>query len=269
MIKTSLVLITICSILFTYITKSNADAIDWEESAKISTIFKDSGMNGTFVLYDVAAQKFIGHDKKRAGSRFIPASTFKIPNSLIGLSVGAVKSVDDIIPYKGDPNPFIKAWAKDMGLREAIALSNVPIYMELAKRIGLERMQEGIEHLDYGNKQIGTVADTFWLAGPLKISAIEQTLFLARLAQGTLPLPQENQSSVREITLLERGTSWELHGKTGWENAPSKGIGWWVGWVKKNNRIYAFAINIDIQKESDANKRIEIGKACLKSLEIL
>ena len=140
--KISLILIIICCVLFTDISISSADAATWEESTKIRTIFKNSGMNGTFVLYDVAAQKYIGYDKNRAESRFVPASTFKIPNSLIGLSVGAVKSVDEKIPYKGDPNPFIKAWAKDMGLREAIALSNVPIYQELARRIGLERMRE-------------------------------------------------------------------------------------------------------------------------------
>jgi beta-lactamase class D len=267
--KASLRLLTICCILFAGISISSAYAANWEESAKLSTIFKNSGMNGTFVLYDVTAHKHIGHDKNRAESRFVPASTFKIPNSLIGLSVGAVKSVDEIIPYKGDSQPFIKAWAKDMGLREAIALSNVPIYQELARRIGFERMRDGIERLNYGSKQIGTTVDTFWLAGPLKISAIEQTSFLAKLAQGSLPFPQENQRSVREITLLERGLNWELHGKTGWENAPGKGVGWWVGWVQKNSRIYAFALNIDIEKESDASKRIELGKACLKLLEIL
>lgn len=267
--KVSLRLITICYVLFAGISISSAYAADWEESATLGTMFKNSGINGTFVLYDVAAHKYIGHNKNRAKSRFIPASTFKIPNSLIGLSVGAVKSVDEIIPYKGGSKPFIDAWAKDMGLRKAIALSNVPIYQELARRIGLERMREGIERLNYGNKQIGTKVDTFWLTGPLKISAVEQTVFLARLAQGTLPFPQENQSRVREITLLDRGTSWELHGKTGWENAPGKGVGWWVGWVQKNGRIYAFALNIDIEKESDASKRIELGKACLKALELL
>lgn len=264
-----LLLINICFVLFAIVSISSAGAPDWEESANIKKIFINSGINGTFVLYDVNARKYIGYDKNRAEKRFVPVSTFKIPNTLIGLSVGAVKSVDEIIPYTGDPNPFIKAWAKDMGLREAIVVSNVPIYQELARRIGLERMRDGIERLDYGNQQIDSAVDTFWLTGPLKISAIEQTLFLAKLAQGALPFPQELQRSVREITLLDSGSNWELHGKTGWENAPDKGIGWWVGWVQKNGRIYAFALNIDIQKESDADERLKLGKECLKALEIL
>lgn len=263
--------LTLLSVLcvFVALNSNSASAASWEESAAVGKIFKDAGVKGTFVLYDVSAQTYSGYNKGRAETRFVPASTFKVPNSLIGLAVGAVKSVDEPIPYKGGPNPLVKAWAKEMGLREAIVLSNVPIYQELARRISLERMRDNIVRLGYGNKEIGSTVDTFWLTGPLKISAIEQTQFLASLAQGTLPFPADSQKSVREITLMERGDAWELHGKTGWENAPGKGVGWWVGWVQKDGRIYTFALNLDIEKESDARKRIELGKASLKALAIL
>jgi beta-lactamase class D len=246
-----------------------AQAADWEENPKVGELFTNAKVNGAFVLYDVTAQTYIGHDEARAERRFVPASTFKIPNTLIGLSVGAVASVDEVLPYKGPPQPFIKEWAKDMGLREAIALSNVPIYQELARRIGLERMQENVARMGYGNMEIGATVDTFWLTGPLKISAIEQTQFLAKLAQDALPFPQDFQKSVREIVLLEQGATWQLYGKTGWENAPSPGVGWWVGWVQKEGRVYAFALNMDMQQASDASKRVELGKASLKALGIL
>ncbi|WP_232529358.1 penicillin-binding transpeptidase domain-containing protein [Methylomonas koyamae] len=111
--------------------------------------------------------------------------------------------------------------------------------------------------------------DSFWLEGPLEISAIEQTRFLARLAQGKLPVHEDIQKSVREIVLLEQGKNWQLYGKTGWENAPGRGIGWWVGWVQKYDRVYAFALNIDIQEASDASRRIDIGKASLQALGVL
>jgi len=248
---------------------SSANAIKWKDITEIAVIFKDSGLNGTFALYDVKEDAYIGFNKDRAETRFIPASTFKIANSLIGLSVGAVKSVEDILPYRYTPKPFSKAWEKDMGLREAIAVSNVPIYQELARRIGFDRMQENILKLNYGNKEIGTSIDTFWLLGPLKISAVEQTQFLAKLAEGLLPFPETAQKSVRDITLIDKGPNWTLHAKTGWQNGPNPGVGWWVGWVKKGDRVYAFALNIDIQKESDGAKRIEIGKASLKALGII
>jgi beta-lactamase class D len=244
-------------------------AAGWEESARVDELFKSAGVNGTFVLFDVASRTYRGRDEARAKKRFVPASTFKIPNTLIGLSVGAVENVDEVLPYRGHPRPFIKAWEKDMGLREAIVLSNVPIYQELARRIGLERMRDNVSKMDYGNNEIGTTVDDFWLVGPLKISAVEQTQFLAKLARDALPFPQAFQESVREIVLSDQGSNWRLYGKTGWENAPDQGVGWWVGWLQKDNHVYAFALNLDIQKASDASKRVELGKACLKALGIL
>ena len=241
----------------------------WEEQPGLAGLFQKAGVNGTFVLYDVTAGTLKGYNRARAEERFTPASTFKIPNTLIGLSVGAVAGVDAVLPYKGPAQPFIKEWARDMSLREAIVLSNVPIYQELARRIGPERMQTGLAALDYGNKEIGPAIDQFWLVGPLKISAVEQTRFLAGLAREALPFPRSCQKSLREILQLERGSGWALYGKTGWQNAPGPGVGWWVGWVEKEGRIYAFALNMAIQKPEDAPKRIELGKAGLRSMELL
>lgn len=255
--------------VFMTISISTAAFAGWEERAGIGEIFKNTEVNGTFVLYDAKADSYIGYNKPRAEKRFVPASTFKIPNSLIGLSVGAVKSVDDVVPYKSNVPPLSKAWEKDMGLREAIVVSNVPIYQELARRIGLERMRENVSKIKYGNGEIGDAVDTFWLKGPLEISAIEQTQFLARLAKNELPFPKAFQQSVREIVLLEQGENWKLYGKTGWQNAPGKGVGWWVGWVRKGDCLYTFALNMDIRKASDAGKRMELGKECLKALGIL
>lgn len=246
-----------------------AQAADWKESYEVGELFKSAGVTGTFILYDVTAQTYTGHNKDRAEKRFVPASTFKIPNSLIGLSVGAVKSIDEVLPYKSDQPPFSKAWEKDMGLREAIAVSNVPIYQELARRIGLDRMRDNVKRIDYGNGDIGSTVDTFWLNGPLMISAAEQTQFLANLARGKLPLPKESQERVREIVLLDQGANWKLYGKTGWQNAPNQGVGWLVGWVQKDDRIYAFALNMDIREPADAAKRMELGKASLKALGVL
>jgi len=255
------------TVLFTFVALQGCST-NWKDSAAVGELFKEAGVTGTFVLYDVAAGRFVGHNQARSKVRFVPASTFKIPNSLIGLSVGAVNSVDNPLPYGGKPQPF-DTWEKDMGLREAIALSNVPIYQELARRVGLERMRENVSKLGFGNGDIGATVDTFWLEGPLKISAVEQAGFLARLAQGKLPIREDIQESVREIVQLEQGDNWQLYGKTGWENAPGRGIGWWVGWVTKDDRVYTFALNIDIQDASDASKRVAIGKASLEVLGVL
>ena len=130
-------------------------------------------------------------------------------------------------------------------------------------------MREYVSKLDYGNADIGMTVDDFWLKGPLKISAVEQAQFLAKLALSRLPVSEDVQDKVREIVLLERGENWELYGKTSWENVPEPGIGWWVGWVQKDGRVYAFALNIDIQHAADAGQRVALGKASLVALGVL
>jgi beta-lactamase class D len=154
-------------------------------------------------------------DEARAKKRFTPTSTFKIANSLIGLDVGAVKDVDEVLPYGGKPQPR-KEWERDMGLREAIKISNVAIYQELARRIGIERMREGVRRLDYGNMEIGNVVDRFWLVGPLAISAVEQAEFLYRLTKGSFPVDPKVLAAVKEITLLEKTDTYELARPAGW-----------------------------------------------------
>lgn len=246
----------------------NVFALDWQDSQEVDQLFRNAGVTGTLVLYDITHHRLIGHNRERAYTQLTPASTFKIANTLIGLSVGAVKSIDDLLSYGGKPQP-VKAWEKDMSLREAIGMSNVAIYQELARRIGLERMRNSLNTMRYGNGEIGTVIDRFWLDGPLKISAVEQTEFLASLAQGALRFPQTQQEAVRESIKLERQDDWSLYGKTGWENFPNPGVGWWVGWVEKSGHVYAFALNIDLRDASDAAKRIELGKASLKALGVI
>lgn len=237
-----------------------------QEAPELEKCFSELGVVGTFVLLDSATDKIIVWDKARAEKRFTPASTFKIANSLIGLDSGAVKNVDEILPYGGKPQR-IKEWERDMGLRDAIKISNVPVYQELARRIGLERMRAGVKKLGYGNMEIGNVVDRFWLDGPLAISAVEQAEFLQRLVKGSLPIKPEAVQAVKEITLLEKTDAYELHAKTGWFVGPTPPqIGWWVGWVIQQNDIYPFALNFDIQSDADAAKRIPLGKNCLKAL---
>ena len=242
-------------------------AAHWQENKDIGKIFERAKAEGTFVLYDVSADSFTGYNSERANKRFIPASTFKIANSLVGLASGAIKDVDEILPYGGEPQ-FMKTWENDMSLRDAIKISNVPIYQELARRIGPDKMQENLNKLDYGNKTIGNIIDMFWLQGPIKISAIEQTYFLSKLAQNKLPFSAEIQKQVRDITVVEEKDDRILHGKTGWTTAPNPGIGWWVGWVVNGEKIHCFALNIDMDNIEDANKRIDIVKASLKLLNI-
>lgn len=126
-------------------------------------------------------------------------------------------------------------------------------------------MQEKILKIGYGNCQIGDKIDEFWLKGPLKISAIEQIYFIVKLVKNELPFSKNHQNIVQQIILLENNNRYKLYGKTGW----AMNIGWWVGWVKTQNNIYCFALNMDMTDIKDAPKRIKIGKKALKALGII
>ncbi len=226
-------------------------------------VFAREQISGTFVAYDPGADRLIVLNAARAETRFIPASTFKIPNSLIAFEVGAARDADEIFRYDGKPR-MIAAWQKDMTLREAFAVSNVPVYQELARRVGMEVYRDWIAKLDYGNRETGKAVDRFWLEGPLAISAVEQALFAARLAERRLPMSARSQEMTRDIMRSEAKDGRAIFAKTGWSGK----IGWWVGWVEDGKRITAFALNMDMSKIEDAPKRISLGKALLGHLGV-
>lgn len=229
--------------------------------------FSEQGATGTMVLFDPARGTTTTIGGERAERRFTPASTFKIPNSLIALEVGAVADESTIIPYGGRPQPY-PTWEHDMSMREAIGLSAVPIYQELARRVGLERFRDHLARLDYGNRDPGTVVDRFWLDGPLAISAVEQTRFLARLAKKELPVSARAQAIVADIVRIEARDGRVLHAKTGVCASCRPMVGWWVGWVAQGEAVTAFALDMDLAGMADAPKRMAIGRAILGDLGV-
>jgi beta-lactamase class D len=246
---------------------SGARAAQTEDRDELNGAFQEQGVAGTFVLYDVAADRLVRVNGTRAGTRYIPASTFKIANSLIALETGGVKDENEIIPYGGKPQPF-KQWEKDMSMREAIAISAVPIYQELARRVGLEGYRDWLGRLSYGNREVGGNVERFWLDGPLQISAAEQVTFVAALAQKKLPVSARAQAIVRDILKIEVKDGRALYAKTGWGISTEPQIGWWTGWIEDDDKLRAFALNIDIDTVDDARKRQEIGKAIMAKLGV-
>jgi beta-lactamase class D len=234
------------------------------ERPDFAAAMKEAGLTGTFVVIDARTGAMRATDARRAARRFVPASTFKIPNSLIALETGAVRDENEVVPYGGKPQ-FIKAWERDMSLREALPASSVPVYQEIARRVGLERYRDWLARFDYGNRDPGTSVDRFWLDGPLIISAIEEARFNVRLARRELPVSAGSAGIVRDLLKLEETGGASLYGKTGWfAKRGETSIGWWSGWVEKAGEVHAFALNIDMPEVAMAPKRISAGKAILK-----
>lgn len=229
--------------------------------------FDDAGVSGTFVLMDIGADRTYVVDPARAARRIHPASTFKIPNSLIAFDTGAVRDDQEVLPYGGKPQPY-QQWEHDMALPEAIRLSAVPIYQEVARRVGLERMQAYVDAFEYGNRQLGSVIDQFWLRGPLEISAFEEARFTSRMALKQLPVKPRTWDMVQRMLLIEQQGDAALYAKTGVATEYQPEIGWWVGWVERAGHVYDFALNIDMPREGDMAKRVPLGKQLMQALAV-
>jgi beta-lactamase class D len=243
-----------------------ADA-SWQEHPEWGHEFSDRNVHGTAVIFDEKANRYLVFDRKRADTQFIPASTFKVFNALVALETGAVKDEYEVIRWDGVKRSF-QMWNRDQSLASAMKYSAVWFYQEMARRAGEKRMQDWIDNVGYGNRDIGGGIDRFWLDGKLRISASEQIEFLRRLAHGTLPFSRENQETVRRITILESAPDYILHGKTGWAVAGDDGmtvdIGWFIGWVERDGRRWFVALNIDMPQRDDMTKRLIIARALLQ-----
>ena len=177
--------------------------------------FFDVGTVGTFVGYKVDDYLIIASDKVRSGEAKLPASTFKIPNSIIALETGVVADPDkDIFKWDGVTRS-IEAWNKDHTLRSAIAVSAVPVYQEIARRIGQERMQKYLDLFDYGNRDIGGGIDQFWLTGNLRIDPVQQIDFVDRLRRGVLPVSKRSQELARDILPVTKVGDATIRAKSG------------------------------------------------------
>ncbi|WP_461017252.1 class D beta-lactamase [Streptomyces daliensis] len=233
----------------------------------LESVFRQAGTRGAFALYDVRDRRWTLVNRERAEQRAVPASTFKVMNSLVALESGAVRDETEVVPYGGKPQR-LDAWEHNMNLRDAIRASNLPVYQEVARRIGRHTMEKWLDRVGYGNRHIGPDVDQFWLDGSLKISPVEQVRFLHRLSGRHLPASADSQRTVRDILPVEGHGDRTVRAKTGWARLPDTDQGWWVGWAEHDGRRYCFALVMDVERPELADKRIALGHELLRRLGV-
>jgi len=233
--------------------------------------FGEAGTDGVFAMLRLRDGGLIVSDEARARRRYIPASTFKVPHALIALECGVVADADkEVIRWDGVTRS-IEAWNRDHTLRSAMAVSAVPVYQQIARRIGSERMQKYLDAFQYGNRQIGNAIDRFWLDGPLRISALEQIEFFEKLYRGALPVSARNMEIVRDIIPSDAISGGHLRAKTGAvgiDGTPGEtaALGWLAGFVDRGEDSSIFALNIDVRSPADLGRRMAISKAILSEI---
>lgn len=239
-------------------------------SALIADIFKQNGVEGCFILYDLHKDQWLIYNEERSKKVFSPASTFKIPNSLIALETKAVAHRYQIIPWDGEKRS-VKAWNQNHDLGSAFKVSAVWFYQEVARRVGKKRMQAWVDTMQYGNQDISGGIDQFWLQGALRISPKEQIEFLKKFYHEEFPFAPENYQAVKDIMNAQKTDTYTISAKTGWgiQANENKDVGWYVGYVETMDDVLFFVNNIDILKNEDAKARINIVHEVLKELEIM
>lgn len=256
-----------CFLLFTSCTVNKAKNDD-----SLKKYFDENKVDGCFTMLDNATGEITVYNMKLDTMRFSPASTFKIVNSLVGLQTGVI--VDENMQVKWDgtirfyPNgDTAKSWNKDMNMTEAFKASAVPYYQEVARRIGKDTMQQWIDSMGYGNKNISGPIDSFWLNGKLKISPDEQLGLVKRLYFDQLPFRKSVHQQVKDVMLQENNTAYKLSYKTGWGfGEDGNALSWMTGWIEENNHVYFFVTFIKAPaREIDMEKvRMNITRSILK-----
>ncbi len=251
-----------------------------ESEAKGCARIAEAGVEGTFVLFDPQANTLRSCDPARAARRFLPASTFKIPNALNALENRIVRDEREIFRWDGVKR-WVEAWNQDTDLAMGMKHSTVWFYQKIARRTGAERMQAFVDKLGYGNRDIGGGIDRFWLDGAMRISAYEQIVFLDRLRRDALAVSRRSQDIVQRILERDRGEGWVLRAKTGaalrvseidaaqGDAGRADNTGWYVGWVERGDESYIFALNITMRGASDMPLREPLAKALLADNGVL
>lgn len=231
--------------------------------------FDGQGVQGTFVLLQPAEDRYLVYEEPRSKRGYLPASTFKIANALIGLEVGAIADENEVFRWDGKPKT-VPAWERDhtleSGLRENVAWMS----QEIARRTGKARMREWLDRLEYGNRDLSGGIDHFWLQGGLRISAREQVDFLHRLAEGRLAMTQRAQRLVRRALAVEKTRGYTLYAKSATVASGRDAVAWWMGWVERQGRPQAyFALSFRPTAKTAAGDRFLIGRGVLREAGVL
>lgn len=236
-------------------------------------IIDSAKVAGAVLIYDSQEDIYYSNDFTWVNKGNLPASTFKIPNSIIALESGVVENDSTLFKWDGKKR-YLKVWEQDLIFRKAFQLSCVPCYQEIARKIGEKRMNKYLSKLDYGNMKVdSTNVDVFWLEGDSRISQFQQIDFLKRFHESKLPISERTESIMKRMMIIEDNENYTLRGKTGWSIRNGNNNAWFVGYVKVENKEYYFATNVEPKKQFNMKIfsviRKEITYEALKHLEII
>lgn len=215
----------------------------WPE---LDSFFVAERVTGTIALFDTQGGVLGCSNVEKCNTAYLPASTFKIPHSMVALEAGVVEGPDTILPWDRQDYSVVD-WNQDLRFREAFRLSCLPCYRAIARRVGQAAEQDWVNRLDYGNRDSSGGVDMFWVRGGLRITPLQQIDFLRRFDGNRLPISERTADLVRDIMTLDVTEDYVLRAKTGSAMPPDEPheAGWFVGWLERGERRIFFALLID------------------------
>lgn len=169
-----------------------------------------------------------------------------------------MSGVDMSLPWDGVER-ITAPWNRDHNLRSAMKYSVDWYFQELARRIGTPAMMRWLDVLEYGDRRVGDSVDSFWLEGPLSISAAEELDFVDRLVRGGLPVSKQSMSLVRSIVPGRTYGRASIRAKTGtciYDDGRTPHA-WLVGWVERDGApIGSFALLL--LEGADVNALVDV-----------
>lgn len=241
--------------------------------------FQDCHITGSITIYDYNQKKWISSDIEDSHQPSLPASTFKILNTLILLESGVVKSEKEIVAWPGSTDTVKYGYRPDiyhnMDMEEAFKVSAGWVYRELAKKVGKATYKDYLIKCHYGNADVSINDPDFWNYGTFAISPANQVEMLINLYEEKLPFSRRSYRILKKMMVEEETANYLLRAKTGWTIDGGKDTSWWIGYVeqKRQKNVYFFATRL-IKDRKTINKqfakcRKEITKRILKELEML
>ncbi|WP_214470681.1 class D beta-lactamase [Mesorhizobium sp. dw_380] len=234
------------------------------------------------LIADAASGKTLYQDGT-CDQRFSPASTFKVPLSLIGYDAGILS--DEHTP-SWDYKPEFNAVKRDRKSVDPVIWERDSILWysrEITRRLGAENFAGYVSKFDYGNKDVSGNPGKddglthSWVNSSLKITPVEQVDFLRKLLARKLPVSAKAYEMTSAIIPTFQTGGWTVQGKTGSTSLANdadkirdkRSLGWFVGWAKKDGRQIVFARLAVDGMRTDMPKGLKTRAEFLKDLPLL
>lgn len=221
-------------------------------------------INGCAVFFSPEENTYNIYNKELIDEQIPPYSTFKIINSLMGLSQNITTSADSKLGYDGKIH-WKEEWNKDITFEEAFKESCVWYYEKIMDSLDKEYVQNTLNDLNYGNRDISAWNEdghnTYWISSSLKISPMEQVKVLETIFEEKSSFEPKDINLVKDFMLVESNENYSVYGKTG---SAKDTNAWFTGFIEKNHKKTYFAVRID-----DENQKLAGSVAKSISLNII